>query len=616
MFHACLIGLLIGLQLPYVGKLQEGERLLDHGNFLEAELKFNEVIAEKPDHVSARKGLAAIRVKQHRLDDAIRIYEDLKAANECDLDARLTLAELYSWRREYDRSIVEYKDVIAIDTVNVAARKGLARVLRWATRYQEAEAAYEDVLVAEPDDTEALTGLALTFAQQKRMDRAQALVDRALHVAPTNLEILRTKADILAWSNRYKEAEDVYLSLIKKTKHPAEIYHALGDLNDWQGKTSRAIDAYRMASQLEPNNVGYLVSLGRAAIEAGEHDQADDAVQRIFAVDPGNQQAFELLRGLDSSKSIGYAQLIDGYVEPFAIVSILLTIAVYFRRRMDILKRRHFYYWIVTYPVIPGFVVTYLLFFVASRYEGFVSFGIVKGVAEVIVFLLLMLAFVSLLWVSRSRQAAIPKTVLAVGAHPDDIELGCGGALAKFKDSGYRVSGLVITSGEQGNIYLSDGKDRSAEAKNGGSSLGLDDLWVCNFKDTELYTQMNDIKKVIEEKILSTNADIVITQSPNDIHQDHKAVFEATKVAARGARTLLCYEDVSTEPHFVPNYFVDITEYMEDKIEAIGSHKTQRHRLYMQPESIRGRASHRGMQSGVKYAEAFLLYKGVDACPM
>ncbi|HEX9655495.1 MAG TPA: PIG-L deacetylase family protein, partial [Bacteroidota bacterium] len=284
--------------------------------------------------------------------------------------------------------------------------------------------------------------------------------------------------------------------------------------------------------------------------------------------------------------------------------------------QMDILKRRHFYYWIVTYPVIPGIIVTYVLFFAASYYGGLGGFGVVKGAAEMVVFLLLMIAFVSLLWVSRGRRAAITKSVLAVGAHPDDIELGCGGALAKFKDNGYKVCGLVITSGERGNILLAQGIDRKAEAANGATAMGLDELWVCNFKDTELNTQMNDIKSVIEEKIRTTNAEIVITQSPNDIHQDHKAVFDATKIAARGARTLLCYEDVSTEPHFIPNYFVDITDYMEDKIQAVESHKTQKHRLYMQPDSIKGRASHRGMQSGVKYAEAFLLYKGVDTCPL
>ena len=616
MLHHCLLGVLLFLQFPFLERFQEGQRLAHEGKLVEAEQRFNEVLAKKPDFLSARKEIGKIRIQQNRIEGAIRIYEGITSENECDLDARLTLAELYSWQREYDRSIVEYRDVMLMDTLNIGALKGLARVLRWATRYTESERAYANVLALEQDDPEALMGLALTYAQQKNLNKALGLVDRALRVSPKNTEILKTRADILAWSNRYKEAEEEYQGLLQKSTHRAEVYHALGDLNAWQGKFAKSVEAFRSAAAIEPSNIHHLVSLGRVAIEAGMGSEAEGAIQQIFAIDPGNQQAFELLRSLESVEGMEYARMVDRYVEPFFIITILSVIAIYFRRQMDILKRRHFYYWIVTYPVIPGIIVTYVLFFAASYYGGLGGFGVVKGAAEMVVFLLLMIAFVSLLWVSRGRRTAITKSVLAVGAHPDDIELGCGGALAKFKDNGYKVCGLVITSGERGNILLTQGIDRKAEAANGATAMGLDELWVCNFKDTELNTQMNDIKSVIEEKIRTTNAEIVITQSPNDIHQDHKAVFDATKIAARGARTLLCYEDVSTEPHFIPNYFVDITDYMEDKIQAVESHKTQKHRLYMQPDSIKGRASHRGMQSGVKYAEAFLLYKGVDTCPL
>jgi LmbE family N-acetylglucosaminyl deacetylase len=92
-------------------------------------------------------------------------------------------------------------------------------------------------------------------------------------------------------------------------------------------------------------------------------------------------------------------------------------------------------------------------------------------------------------------------------------------------------------------------------------------------------------------------------------------VFEATKIAARGDRSLLCYEDVSTEAHFAANYFVDITDYLGDKVRVVQAHRTQRQKSYMSPENITGRALHRGMQTGVRYAEAFLLYKGVDLWP-
>jgi LmbE family N-acetylglucosaminyl deacetylase/tetratricopeptide (TPR) repeat protein len=611
------VGLILAFaQIPLMLQFQKSEDLLRKGNVAGAEQQILKVLERAPDLVVARKALGTIRVRQNRLDDAIRIYEEIVASHPDDAAARIELGELYSWRRDYDRAIVTFKDIIATDTLDIGALKGLARVLRWATRYQESEATYGRVLVREPDDVDALAGLAQTVAQQKRLDEALALINRAVRKAPANIDLLKTKADILGWSNRYREAEQEYRSLLPRTDRKAELYHAIGDVNAWQGKPVSALDAFHKAAELDPLNASHLVSIGKVGLENGLDREVEWAIESLFVIDPGSTQAFELLRTLEGRKEPDYARIVDGYLEPVALVTILVSIAVFFRRRMDVLKRRHFYYWVVTYPIIPGIVATYVLFFIASRFGGFAYFGVVKGIAEVVVFFFLMLAFSSLLWVSRTHTVTKPRTVLAVGAHPDDLELGCGGALAKFKDSGYRVCGIVITGGEKGNAFLAEGKNRGDEARAGAGTLGLDALWVCDFNDTRLFSQINEMKSVIEEKIVETGAEIVITQSRDDMHQDHRAVFEATKIAARGAHTLLCYEDVSTEPHFVPNYFVDISEYIEDKIDAVATHKTQKHRLYTQPEAIRGRAAHRGMQSGVKYAEAFLLYKGVDVCPL
>ncbi|HSS44414.1 MAG TPA: PIG-L family deacetylase, partial [Thermoanaerobaculia bacterium] len=95
-----------------------------------------------------------------------------------------------------------------------------------------------------------------------------------------------------------------------------------------------------------------------------------------------------------------------------------------------------------------------------------------------------------------------------------------------------------------------------------------------------------------------------------ETHGDHVAVFEAVKEAARRS-SLLCFETVSTPPEFVPNFFVDITPYLPEKLRAIGRHKTQGHKLYMDPEVVRGRAAHRGLHVGMPYAEAFWVYRWV-----
>jgi len=594
---------------------EEGTRFLQAGNLEEAEERFRQALRKEPEFIAAQKGLGKVRIEQKRYPEALEVYKEILATNDCDMDARLAVAELYSWLRQYDHSIATYQDAVNRDAVNVAALKGLARVLRWATRYDESERYYQAVLALEPEDVEALAGLSQTLAQQQRFDAALRRVESALAIAPANPELLRQKADILTWSNHFKEAEAIYLLLLHATLDRAGIYHNLGDLYRWQGKLSQSVEAYNTAASLEPGAEHHLLSLGKTALEGGMLEVAKSTVQRMFALDPDNPAAFQLLRDIEARRGLDYRNILEAYVEPLVIVLVLSTIAVYFRRRMDILKRRHYYFWLVAYPVIPVLILTYMFFIAASRFGEFADFTLVKGVAEVVVFLVLMVAFMSLLWVSRRQQASGSGTVLAIGAHPDDIELGCGGALAKYKELGYEVHGLVMTSGEQGNPYLTKGKSRSVEAKDGAGVLGLDSLGVFAFRDTKLFSHLNDMKDVIEARIRETNPDIIITQSPHDIHQDHKAVFEATKIAARGPRTVLCYEDVSTEPHFVPNYFVDITEYIEDKVVAVGSHRTQKGKLYMEPEGIRGRAAHRGMQSGVRYAEAFLMYKGVDACP-
>ena len=98
--------------------------------------------------------------------------------------------------------------------------------------------------------------------------------------------------------------------------------------------------------------------------------------------------------------------------------------------------------------------------------------------------------------------------------------------------------------------------------------------------------------------------------SPHETHGDHVAVFEAAKEAARKC-SLLCYESISAPKEFVPNYFVDITPYLPDKLSAVSSHRTQRGKFYMNEELVKGRAAHRGLQAGVPYAEAFWIYRWV-----
>ncbi|MCP2604855.1 PIG-L family deacetylase, partial [Candidatus Aminicenantes bacterium AH-873-B07] len=232
------------------------------------------------------------------------------------------------------------------------------------------------------------------------------------------------------------------------------------------------------------------------------------------------------------------------------------------------------------------------------------------------ILILCIIGILAISFYTLARFGSTPKQkrniILTIGAHPDDIELGCGGTLAKLKDQGSKVYGIIFSSGEKG-IKDPKGKEkRKKEAYRVAKYLNFDHLWIYEFKDTELQKNISQMVKKIENRIRELKPDIVFTHSPQDIHQDHQAVFEATKIASRENVSLLCYEDVRTSQEFIPNFFVDIEEYIDDKLKLIKFYKSQRKKQYMDLECIKGRAAHRGLQAGVKYAEAFYVYKIVE----
>ena len=194
-----------------------------------------------------------------------------------------------------------------------------------------------------------------------------------------------------------------------------------------------------------------------------------------------------------------------------------------------------------------------------------------------------------------------PMRILAIGAHPDDLEIAVGATLAKLHDAGHLVSGLVATRGERGGNELL----RPGEAQKGAGFLGLDHLYVYDFCDTRLSEDEVPLIQVIEAQIRELKPDIIFTHSVNDIHQDHQAVHEATLRAARNKSTVLCYESPSTTQAFQPNLFVDVSDYVGVKISAIKLHWDQRNKPYMREEQIRGKLAFRGGQARLDYAEGF-----------
>ncbi len=205
------------------------------------------------------------------------------------------------------------------------------------------------------------------------------------------------------------------------------------------------------------------------------------------------------------------------------------------------------------------------------------------------------------------------KGIIAIGAHPDDIEFGCGGTLAKLASSGFEVHAVVLSKGEEGNPL---GADRIKETTGALASLGVKELHSFAFEDTRFSSNIcdiiNELVKLYER--LSDDMPIrrVYTMSETDRHQDHRAVYDASIIAFRLVPQILCYETPSTWANFQPNLFEKLEAlHLDQKINSLKKHKSQIHRSYMQEDKIRSVAMFRGQQAGYDFSEGFVPYKMV-----
>lgn len=204
-------------------------------------------------------------------------------------------------------------------------------------------------------------------------------------------------------------------------------------------------------------------------------------------------------------------------------------------------------------------------------------------------------------WPNRAAVPVRPRRVLAIGAHPDDVELGCGGTLAKFVDAGHEVRALVLSHGERGGAAGA----RVSEVDAGVRRMGIAGVAVMSFPDTELAGHGDALVAAIERVMERFNPDIILTHSANDQHQDHLAVHMATLRAGRRHSSILCYESPSATADFRPSVFVDVQDYLEVKVRAVAAHRDQAGKPYMRGEQLRGLATFRGAQAKVRQAEGY-----------
>ena len=194
--------------------------------------------------------------------------------------------------------------------------------------------------------------------------------------------------------------------------------------------------------------------------------------------------------------------------------------------------------------------------------------------------------------------------ILAIGAHPDDVEFGCGGTLIKYARQGHDVSLLVMTDGAGGG----DGRIRRQEQQAAGDILGVSRLFWGEYPDTAIPLDRESIQRV-ERVILDVRPDFIFVHSQDDTHQDHRHLSVATITATRYTRNVLFYEGPTTQ-NFSPNVFVDIDGVLRDKIAALQAHKSQVTKTNIEGMNIldivQSSAHFRGIQGRVRNAEAFV----------
>lgn len=199
------------------------------------------------------------------------------------------------------------------------------------------------------------------------------------------------------------------------------------------------------------------------------------------------------------------------------------------------------------------------------------------------------------------------KKVLAIGAHPDDVEFGCGGSLAKHILNGDKVYVLFLTRGEEGG----DPNLRVKEALKALKILRVpkSNIFFSDLPDTRIFEHLKEAIEIIEEKVKEIEPNIVYTTDQNDRHQDHIATGIASNVACRRVESLFAYETPSSLMQFSPQVFIDISSVLNLKIKALKSHKSQEGKHYMRANAIRGLAIFRGLQANLPAAEAFKVYR-------
>ena len=223
--------------------------------------------------------------------------------------------------------------------------------------------------------------------------------------------------------------------------------------------------------------------------------------------------------------------------------------------------------------------------------------------------------------------------ILAIGAHPDDVEESCGGTLAKYAKQGHKVFTATATNGNVGSATLSMeeiAKVRKEEARRAAALIGAE--YICLDYNDEMFFEDIEARINFINLVRYCKADIILTHNPHDYNPDHMLTSKIindiavmipiakipTKSAPYDKIPLIAYFEPVNGLGFVPTEYVDITEEIDVKRAMCAEHKSQV--AWMQDnykdtfaggkdffDGVLTTAKYRGMQCGVDYAEGFRL---------
>ncbi|MEA3195190.1 MAG: N-acetylglucosamine malate deacetylase 1 [Betaproteobacteria bacterium] len=194
------------------------------------------------------------------------------------------------------------------------------------------------------------------------------------------------------------------------------------------------------------------------------------------------------------------------------------------------------------------------------------------------------------------------QTVLAIGAHPDDIELAIGGTLARMKKEGANVVMAVVS-------IPGDYETRRAEAEEAAAILGCELRILIDGGTTRRIEDMKtyELVKILDQVVKETQPAAVLTHGASEFHRDHVLVYNA----ALSTQRLRYFDFFSYHPNFCrpvpmpfhPRAYVDISSTIEAKMDAIAAHRSQFGNRGLPIDIYRDIARMNGRMVGVQYAE-------------